>query len=166
MKSFKYILKLTLVIAAVSSHQTASAQSEIGDLLKSGPEDATKLSQAYLSPMFKGFGTALNSGWNYTGNSKNTGRFDLRFSFTGALIPGSDKSFDVTKLGLQNLRPANPGQVTTPTVGGNDEDGILMAILNDNDEEVSTFTMPGGLNAPLFPPRSFKEPWACQKELK
>ena len=41
-----------------------------GQLIKSSPADATKLFQNFAEPMFKGFGTGLNSGWNNTAKTK------------------------------------------------------------------------------------------------
>jgi hypothetical protein len=130
---------------------TASAQSDISELIKSSPADATKLAQAYLKPLFKGFGVGLNSGWNNTAHSKNLLRLDLRFGVTGAVVPQKDESFDVTKLGLSaNLRPTNPSQVVTPTLSG-DSDGVQLSVYDSSNRLLETFRMPEGTGVGLIP---------------
>lgn len=152
MKKKSHLLKTILVFGFVSYGTSVFAQSDVSALIKSGPADATKLAQAYLNPLFKGFGIGLNSGWNNSGRSKNTGRFEIRLGITGALIPESDKSFDITKIGLSNnIRPANSSQTLAPTVAGTKNNGPEMAIYDSNNNEVERFTLPGGASLPFVP---------------
>ncbi|HEY1010125.1 MAG TPA: DUF6588 family protein [Daejeonella sp.] len=150
----KNILKTTLAVLFLSAFSTANvfAQSDISELIKSSPADATKLAQAYLKPLFKGFGVGLNSGWNNTAHSKNLLRFDLRFGVTGAVVPQKDESFDVTKIGLSsNIRPANTAQVITPTLAGNTSDGVQLSVYDSQNRLLETFRMPEGTGVGLIP---------------
>ncbi|HXH99045.1 MAG TPA: DUF6588 family protein [Sphingobacteriaceae bacterium] len=150
MKKF-YLLKAIIAFGLLSYDTSVFAQGDVSALIKSGPADATKLAQAYLNPLFKGFGIGLNSGWNNSGRAKNMGRFEVRFGITGALIPESDKNFDVTKLGLSNnIRPVNSSQIIAPTVGGSESTGPQLAIY-DNNNELEHFTLPGGASLPFIP---------------
>ena len=152
----KRLLRGALVCACLVSGSSAFAQDEVGGLIKSTPEDAMKLAQAYLNPLFKGFGIGLNSGWNNTGRAKNTARFELRVGFTGAFVPDADKTFDVTQLGLSsNIRPVNPSQTLSPTVGGSSSNGVRMGIYNQNYQNgttpLETFDLPEGADLPFIP---------------
>ena len=143
-RSFIFILTL--------SSTSVFAQTNVSGINKSGPADATKLTQAYLNPLFKGLGLGLNSGWNNTAHAKNVARFELRFGLTGSFIPEKDKLFDVTKIGLsRNVRPANSANFLAPTVAGNTSAGPVMDVFDDNNRRVESFTLPQGQNLPFVP---------------
>jgi hypothetical protein len=129
------------------------AQDDIGDLFKSGPTDATKLVNAYFSPLFKGLGVGLNSGWTNTAKAKKPLRFDLRFTATAAFVPNSDKAYDVKTLGLENIRAVDPFRTVGPTAFGAKVDGPLMEIYNSSlpDPNPTTFTLPQGVGIDYVP---------------
>ena len=143
MKRITPLLTVTIVLFTVF---TSSAQSVFSDLIKSGPDDATKLLNAYAEPLFKGFGNGMNSNWNNTAKTKKLLHFDLRISATGALVPSSDKSFDVTKIGLSDhIGPKDPTQTITPTFAG-EKNGTppTLNFYDDSHQKVSEFQMPSG----------------------
>lgn len=161
MTNSKQFIRAALICAGLFSGVSAFAQDEVGGLVKSSPQDAMKLANAYLNPLFKGFGIGLNSGWNNTGRAKNTGRFELRVGFTGAFVPQIDHSFDVTNIGLstytyngqamQRVRPVNPNEKITPTVAGSGTPGPLVALYTDDNREIERFRLPQGSNLPFIP---------------
>ena len=140
----KYLLLITVIV--LISALKVSAQSGFSDLIRSGPEDATKLLNAYADPLFKGFGAGMNSGWNNTAKTKKLFHFDIHITATGAFVPASGKTFDVTKIGLSNhIEPADPSQTLTPTFSG-DKNGVTptLNIYDDSHHKVSEFNMPSG----------------------
>lgn len=140
------ILCLFLLAAA-----PAFSQSDVSGLIKAGPDDATRLAQAYLKPLFKGIGVGLNSGWNNSAHSKNLLRFDFRLGLTGAVVPPKDEIFDVTKIGLSNnVRPTNPSQTQTPTVAGG-SGNTQLTVYDSNNQALETFTLPKGTGLGLIP---------------
>jgi hypothetical protein len=142
----KRITPILIVFIVLVSTLTSSAQSALSNLIKSGPDDATKLLNAYAEPLFKGFGTGMNSNWNNTAKTKKLLHFDLRITATAAFVPSSDKSFDVTKIGLSDhIGPKDPSQTITPTFAG-DKNGIppTLNIYDDNHQKVEEFQMPAG----------------------
>jgi hypothetical protein len=127
------------------------AQDGVAELAQFGP-DASKLANAYLSPIFKGFGIGLNSGWANTAHSKNLGRFDIRFGMSGAIVPGKDKTFDINSLGLSSrLQPTDPAKTITPTAAGSKTEGPLLTVRDDQGREIDEFRLPGGTNPPFIP---------------
>ena len=149
----KYTLIKCLGLSLFLSISTISfSQSDVSGLIKSGPADATKLTQAYLKPIFKGFGIGLNSGWNNSAHSKNLFRFDLRVGVTGAVVSPTDETFDLTKIGLStNVRPTNPAQTMTPSFAGIKSEGASLSIYNSANQPIETFAMPKGTGYNLIP---------------
>ncbi|RFZ95115.1 hypothetical protein D0C36_06195 [Mucilaginibacter conchicola] len=141
MKQIPHFLAcLMLTCCALNS----KAQSSFADLIKSGPADATKLIDAYSSPLFKGFGIGLNSGWNSTAHTKKPLKFDIRITASGALIPTSDRNFDVSKIGLSNSVRVKPGSPNiTPTFGGGNNPTTL-EVFDDQNHKIDEFQLPGG----------------------
>lgn len=143
-------LKNTLLFSAFLLPATSMAQDEIGAAFKGAPADASKLTQAYLKPIFTGLGTAINSGWYTSAKAKNTLRFDLRFTATAAIVPNSDKSFDVRSLGLTSMAPATGANPISPTFSGEDKQGTKMH-LNGDPTTTNDFNLPNGVNIGYIP---------------
>jgi len=149
-KQLSFLLILTGILFAIPI--ISYSQSEVSGLIKSNPADATKLAQAYLKPLFKGLGMGLNSGWNNTAHSKNLLRFDLRIGISAAVVPQTDESFDLSKLGLSNhIRPANPSQSLTPTLSGSKDNEARLSVYDSNNQALESFNMPGGTGVGLIP---------------
>lgn len=148
----KIFFRLILFII-FSISRTTSAQDNIGDLFKSGPADATKLANAYMNPLFKGLGVGLNSGWTNTAHTKKPLHFELRLTTTAAFVPTSDKTYDVNKMGLENIRAVDKYKSMGPTAFGPNVDGPMMEIYNSSlpDPNPSTFKLPPGLGINFVP---------------
>lgn len=126
------------------------AQNGAAELAQVGP-DATKLVSAYLSPVFKGLGIGLNSGWTNTAHSKNLGRFDLRIGLTGAQVSSADKTYNFNELGLSNTVRLKAGQnPIAPTAAGKAENGPIVEIYQ-NGNKVRELNLPKGANIPIIP---------------
>jgi len=123
-----------------------NGQNNFSSLIQDGPGDATKLISAYAEPLFKGFGIGQNSGWNNTAKTKKLLHFDLRITGSVAFVPASDKTFDVTQIGLSNqVRPADPSQTTAPTfAGGKNTTGPLLNVYDTNGKQIGQFNTPSG----------------------
>ncbi|MDB5118167.1 MAG: hypothetical protein JWQ79_3659 [Mucilaginibacter sp.] len=146
----KKIYSLITLILLLSVTFKVSAQDNGGfdQLIKSSPGDATKLFQNYAEPLFKGFGIGLNSGWNNTAKTKKLLHFDLRITVNAALVPASDKSFDVRNIGLSNhltVDASSPTNIAPTFAGDKDAATPVMRINDDNGTKVSSFSMPKGI---------------------
>lgn len=143
-KKFRALRQMVL-LSAFFVPLSLVAQDEVGAVFKGAPQDAAKLAGAYLLPATTGFGLGLNSGWYTSAKAKNFLRFDLRITGTGAFVPQSDKTFDVTKLGLTSMSPVGSG--ITPTLAGPKSDGARMRINNST----SQFNLPEGVGVGVVP---------------
>lgn len=146
------VVLILMTLGARAQNNGSSSGGGFDQLIKSSPGDVTKLVHSYAEPLFKGFGTGLNSGWSYTAKTKKSLHFDVHLIAGGiAFVPDMDKSFDVTKIGLSNhIAPADPSSVIAPTFAGAQVDGPKMNIKDDNGAVISSFTMPQGL-IPVIP---------------
>ncbi|TKC04630.1 hypothetical protein FA048_19405 [Pedobacter polaris] len=149
MKKLSILVKTCMVLGTLVLPLNLLAQNDVGDLFKSGPADATKLVDAYMSPLFKGLGVGLNSGWNNTAKTKNLLRFELRITATAAFVPSKDQTYDVKTLGLQNISPVNPSLSTGPTAFGDDAEGARMQI--NGAPASSQFNLPQGSGLNFVP---------------
>ncbi|RYD80415.1 MAG: hypothetical protein EOP55_02305 [Sphingobacteriales bacterium] len=136
----------------IASFQVANAQQNVGDLFKSGPADATKLINAYFDPLYKGLGVGLSDGWTNTAKSKGFLKFEVRVSASAAIVPQSERSYDVNTLGLSNIKPAAGASSIGPTAFGNDREGGRMQIYTSNGVPTTTFfNLPQGVGFHIVP---------------
>jgi hypothetical protein len=152
MKTKFMALKSLLIVGAFVMPLNLLAQDDVGGLFKSSPQDATKLVDAYMMPLFKGLGTGLNSGWTNTAKAKNFLRFDLRITATAALVPSTDRSYNTNTLGLGNIKPAAGSSGIGPTAFGDDNEGALMEIYTSGGAPTGqTFKLPKGTGLNFVP---------------
>jgi hypothetical protein len=152
MKKIIKLFKISFLVSCIIFGKTALAQSNVSGLIKSGPADATKLANAYLRPLFKGFGIGLNSGWNNSAITKSLGGFELRVSVSGAMVPTADKTFDVTKIGLSNnVSVASGSSNIAPTVAGKKISGPVLNVKDGSGNTIESFTLPKGGGLPIIP---------------
>lgn len=130
----------------------AKAQfSNIGDLVTAGQEDLETLTKAYLAPIPSGLGSNINSGWTMSAKPHSTLGFDIQIRGALAFIPESDQSYDLNDLTLNNIRPQDPNDTISPTIGGADSDGPVVVLEDDDGNEIEDFTLPGGTGFNFVP---------------
>jgi hypothetical protein len=167
------LLSLSLLAAASASTFTALGQGEGAAILKAGTQDANKILNAYMSPIFKGFASGSNIGWYNTARPHGTGGFDITFSLGVFSVPTEDQTYTFNSLGLgkgpytftPKTAETDPnkklGTLFGPavsdqqyninynfsfdtTIGGN-------PVRLDTSIVLGSITMPPGANVPLFP---------------
>ncbi len=152
MKKKSPLLKQLIVFSALLLPLNLLAQDDLGDLFKSSPQDATKLVDAYMSPLFKGFGAGLISGWNNSAKTKGTLKFDLRVSVSAAIVPTADKTYNTNTLGLTTIKPAAGSNGIGPTAFGDDNVGAKMEIYTSGGTATGqTFNLPQGTGLNVVP---------------
>ncbi|HKK44006.1 MAG TPA: DUF6588 family protein, partial [Balneolaceae bacterium] len=153
MKLKKISLKLLFLVGLMSCLTSVShAQlKDVGKILQSSKEDANTLVKEYLKPFGSGFGADLNTGWTNTAKTHKKLGFDITVSAALAIVPGSDKTFDVNQIGLQELEVKN-GPSTLQTINGsNNAPTTTLAAYSNTDynndgqpDELFEFNMPDG----------------------
>ncbi len=144
-KIYSVLIVASLIFTAENVTAQTSTDDGFSQLIRSSPGDATRLVQNYAEPLFKGFGTGLNSGWNNTAKTLGLLHVDLRITASAAFVPQSDKGFDVRNIGLSNHITPDVTTPTTvaPTFGGDKSAALpVLDINNDAGVKVSSFTMP------------------------
>ncbi len=141
----KLRIQLLFLFSITFATQLLAQEANFTDFFKTGTGDATKLTQAYLSPLFTGVGIGLNSGWYQTAKAKNLGKFDVKFMATTAIVPNENQSFDVRNIGLSNqTRLSNQNNFNSPTSFGNDTRGPEIKLYDKNEKELGSFNLPKG----------------------
>jgi hypothetical protein len=151
MKKKQSLLKHLVVFSAFLLPLNLLAQEDVGGLFKSTPADATKLVDAYMSPLFKGLGVGLNSGWHNTAKTKSFLRFDLRITATAAFVPSKDQSYNTNNLGLQSMKPDVGQSGIGPTAFGDDTEGSVMRVYANGAPTTQTFKLPQGSGLHFVP---------------
>src|SRR5690606_30078678 len=94
------ILILTLLCFPVLTR----AQDNLDIYLEAGMEDAQKLTEAYVSPIMKGFGYGINNGWYNTAKAHKTLGFDLTVTAHAVFAPNSSRFFTFNEADYSNIR--------------------------------------------------------------
>jgi hypothetical protein len=127
----------------------AQSESDLTEFLKTGPEDASKLTQAYLNPLIEGLSYGFNGGWMQTAKAHKTLGFDLMINVNAVFIPSSKNYFDPMKLGLTTITDFESANGKAPTIVGPDDETQYTSTINvdqDGDgipEQTQSFTFAG-----------------------
>ena len=124
MKHFLTVWALLALLNVPSVH--AQDENDIVYFLTAGPQDASKLMQAYLNPAIEGLSYGFNGGWYSSAKTHKPLGVDFGLGVHAVFIPTSYNYFDPNKLNLQSvtgftstakngLAPAisGPGDATT-----------------------------------------------------
>jgi hypothetical protein len=145
------LLAITILILPGSK---LFAQADVAIFLRGNKDDAVKLANAYMKPFGNMFGNSLNGGWYNSAKPHGLFGFDITFNATIAMAPSSDKMFDVTKLGLTSLTPADPLQVNSPSIAGSKNAGPSMnytQIVPGAGTFSTQFNLPKGAGLTMVP---------------
>jgi hypothetical protein len=149
MKRIKSFFSSVLLLAV---SYTASAQITQMDFLRGGLDDAKPLFEAYLAPYANIFGANLNAGWYNTAKPHKLGGFDITLTFNTAWAPVSDRTMDLSALGLSADITGNP---ITSTVAGKRMDTRPQLTYTEDFEgnpvTLASFESPNGTGINMIP---------------
>ena len=111
---------LTLILSASASVTYAQDENDLVYFLTAGPQDASKLTQAYLNPAIEGLSYGFNGGWYNSAKTHKTFGFDLGVAVHGVGIPSSYNYFDPKTLNLQTVTAfsSSAGNGLAPAISG------------------------------------------------
>lgn len=154
-----FIFLLTLGFIGIGATTTYGQVGDVGRVLQASADDANILVKEYLKPFGSGFGASLNSGWTNTAKPHKKLGFDLTVSTGLAVVPTTDKTFNVTQLGLEELEvESGPSDVQTIN-GKNDAQTTSLAAyetINGQRRKLFEFDMPKGTGFGYVPAPEIK----------
>lgn len=140
--------KILLLFAFIAFSISIYGQQNVAQFLQGNVNDAKKLGEAYMEPFGKMFGNSLNGGWYQAARPHKLFGFNLTVVTTISTVPSSAKTFDVSKLNLQNLELSSGASAMSPTVSGASSIGPRVVY---KDAPSLGFNLPKGANLPFTP---------------
>jgi len=153
----KTILSVLLIIFLSNTINAQILSST--NTVKGSVNDAQLLTKAYLTPFVRGVSSAGSNGFISFSNSKNKISFNFSINFVGAITPRDERTYDVNKLGLQEIKASDPNNSIAQTFSGDestiqletietyqalDNDGNLWGQPTLVDKPLATFDSPSG----------------------
>ena len=117
------------------------------DFIKAGEYDASRITEAYIAPWANASGAGVNGNWYNTAKPHKFGGFDITFGLNVGVVPSSDDTFDVTKIGLKTFS----GTGMSPTVSGPDVAGPTLSSPPISGVVPVTFETPPGTDWKYMP---------------
>lgn len=141
--------KLVVLMFASILSFTSRAQ-DIGDILLAA-DDASTLTENYISPVMRGLMYSINGGWYTTAKTHKKFGFDITIEASAAFVPKADEIFKF--IGSEyNYSSLPNGETSLPTVMSSDDNGTTVDIrvpYQNNTYKVASFEMPGGIAGDL-----------------
>jgi len=138
---------LATIMSMVIMSSTVVAQLDDFDFLKTGVDDATSITKAYITPWANAFGAGSSGNWYNTAKPHKLGGFDITFGLSVGFVPSSDDTYDVSKIGLKNIT----GTGIAPTVSGPNENGPALMSKPVSGIAPISFDTPPGANWGYMP---------------
>ena len=149
MKSIKNLFIACLFTVLIIGQAWAQNKGEFFDILYSAPKDANTFLNSYLSPITKGLGYGMTSGWYTTAKPHNTLGFDISLSLSTVFVPSSDHYFTFKNSDYTNLQLASGTEAQLPTIIGPDESTPSLQMVDHTgtigDVTLANFNAPSGL---------------------
>lgn len=138
------LLILCTVVTFKPAQAQLSAIENFLEVLREGPENATALTKAYLSPLATGISTGLNSGWTTGAAPTKKLGFSVQTRIALTAVPSSGKTFDANTIGLSPS--INISGTESSTISGSDNNGQTLTLPGG-----STIQLPGGTGFSYVP---------------
>ncbi len=141
-------LKFAAIFIFLAGINLVQAQNDVATVLKSGVNNASALSEAYLSPMGNTIGAGMNSSWYNTAKPHKLLGFDVTFNTNFVMVPDVAKTYSFDKQDVTNLELTGTKDKAPTVFGSKDDD--LEAIYSVGSEEY-TLNLPPGLDFTTVP---------------
>lgn len=142
--SIRYFTSALFVFLLLSLGNTVFGQNNrVENFIKAGPEDAEALAKAYLEPYPTGIGGTLNTGWVHSASTHKLLGFDLQIRGGLAIVPTTDREFNVENLNLTKVTIDSGEPPISPTGAGIDKKGPRIEV-QDDGRTVTWFELPQG----------------------
>lgn len=144
MSQLKRIIFISMILLPLFTY--AQDENDIVKFLKAGPQDASKLMNAYLNPMIEGLSYGFNGGWYTTAKAHKTLGFDIGFSINAVFIPSSKNYFTPGDLNLSTTDLVSPSSGKAPTIIGPSDATTYNVDADGDGQSDGSFDGPKGLD--------------------
>lgn len=142
----RHNMKRIILLVLISISGFVAKAQDLGDILLAA-DDASKLTENYMSPAMKGLMYSMNGGWYSTAKVHKKFGFDITIEANTSFVPKAEELFafissDYTYTSLPN------GEQFLPTVMSTDDSEASVDIripYESNTYKVASFNMPGGI---------------------
>lgn len=139
--------RITLIVVLTLVSQLSKAQGIENIILAA--DDASKLTENYISPVVKGLMYNMNGGWYATGRVHQKYGFDISITANLSYVPSADEIFQFIPSDYEFVSLPN-GDVSLPTVLSSDDSEATVDVsvpnpTGDGTFRVASFQMPGGI---------------------
>lgn len=114
MKRIVQLIMFSLVLPLT----TVEAQDFMENLLRAGPEDASKLIGGYITPVLTSASIGMNQGWYNTAKPHKPLGFDLSITINSVFVNDDELTYKPNTLGLTNVTLVSPADGNAPTIYG------------------------------------------------
>ncbi len=124
------------------------AQNGVDLFLQAGVEDAAKMIQNYLEPVFEGIGYGYSNGWYHTAKPHETFGFDISVSANLAFVPQKELTYTFNNTDFTNIQLSNSSSDQLPTALGpyRKEERPELTFYNDGEEVIRATSPPGAID--------------------
>lgn len=141
-------MKFAAIIIFLAGTNLAHAQNDVATVIKSGVNNASALSEAYLSPMGNTLGAGMNSSWYNTAKPHKLLGFDVTFNTNFVMVPDVAKTYVFDELDVTNLELTGTDDKAPTIFGSKDDD--LEATYSIGTQDY-TMNLPPGLDFSTIP---------------
>lgn len=139
-------LRLTLFAVIFWSYLPLHAQDEADIYVQIGPEDARKLVEDYMRPLYNSIGYGFTSGWYTTAATHDRWGFDFTINVSLVYVPSQDLTFRFQNSDYEKIQVVGTDEAYLPTVFGpqNKAERPELSVMDDNGEMLVRLTAPPG----------------------
>ncbi|MDI6401063.1 hypothetical protein QLX67_03580 [Balneolaceae bacterium ANBcel3] len=149
--SLSLLLFVLILFYPVSSHAQFKGVGDIFTAGEAGLNDTEILLKEYLRPFGSGFGASMNAAWTDRASTHSLLGFHVKVSVSAAMVPSSNRSFDINELNLTTLQLEDPtASSIAPTFSGSSDPGPRLTYQVE-DVELANFRMPEGIGLRVVP---------------
>ncbi len=143
-------MKKIVLILVFSLTTLISKAQDLGDIILAA-DDASKLTENYISPVMNGLMYSMNGGWYTTAKTHKKFGFDITIEANASFVPKADEIFQFIPSEYTYSTLPN-GETSLPTVMSSDETETTVEVrvpYNGNTYKVASFQMPGGIGGDI-----------------
>ncbi len=158
MKSITTFTSKLIIFVILASGVTTNAYSQldISKFVNESTQEANMVVEEYAAPFFAAIGNNFTNGWYSTAEPLKLLRFEVKIPITASFVPQDDRTFDLTALNLNHIRPSTGAPNEFPTILGKEDESALFEVYVSDPNLPGAFVLTDELllpttGTPIFP---------------